>query len=126
MQSRPTWSQPKRFWSKSDKPDQPTPKVKREISIEKLKEKFEKLRLYVDSRGGWLVSVPGARDVAVEVLPDSLLPADLEDAGYRLTPVEGTFKRMIPNAIEEVIMVRGQPVRRTVHAGLVSTRRFSF
>jgi hypothetical protein len=61
--------------------------------------------------------------MAMECLPDSGLPSQLEADGYVLREIEGEHRRIIPNATAEVIEVNGKPVRRQVYAGIVETRR---
>jgi hypothetical protein len=102
------------------------------------KDRFESRNQFVISRNGWIISVPGARDVLVEVLLDSGLPDELAQLGYQLTP-EGSGERILAGSIVEhfVMNKRGElepltaestgPIASTVtHAGIVKTRRFSF
>jgi hypothetical protein len=60
------------------------------------KERFAKLNRYVTERHGWLTSIPGAREVELQTLPDSTLPGDLERLGYRLEEI-GETERILPS-----------------------------
>jgi hypothetical protein len=55
-------------------------------AVDSRKERFDKLNAVVTAGGGWIVSVPGAMEVSVEVLPRSGLPDELRQLGYELKP----------------------------------------
>jgi len=103
-----------------------------------LKERFARLHAFVTERQGWIVSVPGAEMVTIEVLPGSILPNELRDAGYALEAV-GSGERILASAITEKLTLTScgvfEPltpdstkavaeIRR--HEGIVKVRRFTF
>jgi hypothetical protein len=62
--------------------------------------RFAGLCEFVRAHHGWVTSVAGSREVRIDVLPDSALPATLERIAYKLTRGEdGT--RILPTAITQ-------------------------
>ena len=95
--------------------------------VKNRKELFVELNEFVRARNGWITSVPGAVDVAIETLPGSTLPDELRKNGY--DPVEtGDGQRIIPHAIVEAVITEGSTrvAYRTTHAGIVGVHRFKF
>jgi hypothetical protein len=87
---------------------------------------------------GWVTSVAGAREVRIDVLPGSALPATLERIGYRLRREE-PGQRVLAHAIVEeftrnkdgslALLSPGSTLpieRRMTHAGISPVERFSF
>jgi hypothetical protein len=94
--------------------------------IESRKDAFDKLLKFVTSRHGWIISVPGSSEIAMECLPGSALPEELYDAGYDPEPA-GVGERILPHAIRETFLTEGSTVvRRVTHAGIVRVERFTF
>lgn len=91
------------------------------------KELFEGVNAFVRKGGGWITSIPGARDVMMECLPGSALPDALREKGYTVE-ADGQGTRLIPHAITETVVTEGstRPTYRTTHAGIVSVQRFRF
>jgi hypothetical protein len=69
--------------------------VPRDEQIDARKRRFDELNEFVSARGGWMTSVPGAREVTVECLPGSNLPDDLR---ARLRRHRGWQRRANPAA----------------------------
>ena len=115
------------------------------------KAKFASLLKYVTARQGWLTSVPGERDVAMECLPESSLPDELRagaeymlgDETVRLpkykVEADGETTRILPHAIVEKLVrgTGGELVPLTpgstaaiaetrTHAGICRVERFGF
>jgi hypothetical protein len=94
--------------------------------IESRKDAFDKLLKFVTARNGWITSVPGSSQIAMECLPGSALPEELYDAGYDPEPA-GEGERILPHAITETFLTEGSTVvRRVTHAGIVRVLRYSF
>jgi hypothetical protein len=102
------------------------------------KERFAKLNRYVTERHGWLTSIPGAREVELQTLPDSTLPGDLERLGYRLEEI-GETERILPSGITErfargadgeLVPITQESTRAVaetrLHAGIVKVKRYAF
>lgn len=102
------------------------------------KEKFASLNRWIGERGGWIVSVPGDREVRVECLTDSTIPEELRKEGYVLTAL-GESERILHTAIEQKLSAAsdgtmvpwtpesGGPVSLvTQHAGIVTVLRYGF
>ena len=102
------------------------------------KDRFASLNAYVTKRHGWLTSIPGAREVELQTLPDSRLPADLEALGYRLEEI-GESERILPcgiterfvraatGALEPATEGSTKPIAETRHhAGITRVLRFAF
>jgi hypothetical protein len=101
------------------------------------KDKFAGLNKFVTHRGGWITSVPGALEVAIECLPGSTLPDELRAAGYDLRK-DGEGERILPAAIVQEFTMSSygafepltpgstKPVEVRRHAGIVAVMRFSF
>jgi hypothetical protein len=102
--------------------------MKRRPTLEDRKAKFAAINEFVISAGGWLVSIPGEREVRLECLETSDLPQKLRDAGYELRE-DGEGQRIVPHAITERF-TRGESTRpvvhRVTHAGLCKVLKFSF
>ncbi|WP_316159796.1 hypothetical protein [Bradyrhizobium sp. SZCCHNRI20481] len=99
-------------------------------------ERFAALNRWVTARGGWIVSLPGADPVMIEVLPGSSLIDELEEAGYELTSASegerivpgrivqrfatasnGTFEPLTANSTVPVALT-------TTHAGITRVMRY--
>jgi hypothetical protein len=106
--------------------------------IDERKSRFEGLNEFVQSRGGWTTSVPGAAEVTVECLPDSALPDDLRGLGYDVIAA-GDGERILPHRIVERFVRRAdselepltagstKPVAEVrTHAGIVRVKRYGF
>ena len=102
------------------------------------KNRFDALNAFVSKRNGWVTSVPGAREITFEVLPDSPLPADLGELGYEIRKI-GEGQRILVGAIVEnfthgpdgelQLLTEGStlPVAETrTHAGIVGVQRYGF
>ncbi|MCK1653847.1 hypothetical protein IVA88_20730 [Bradyrhizobium sp. 149] len=98
-----------------------------QFKIRDRKELFAAINEMVTKAGdGWLTSVPGAAEMALETLPMSVLPSELAALGYCLEPL-ADGQRMLPMPILERVKLEGSSVPITVtHAGVVVVRRFSF
>lgn len=107
-------------------------------ALEDRKERFAALNKFVTDRGGWIVSIPGDRDVRIDVLENSALPDELRGLGYVLTAL-GESERILHTAIEQKFVrapdgtfapwtpESGGPVSLvTQHAGIVTVHRYSF
>jgi hypothetical protein len=101
------------------------------------KERFDRLNRFVSDRGGWIVSIPGARNVIIEAISVTIA-SDLKGLDYLPVGIEGG-RRIISGAIEERfvrtasgalvpwIEASGKVVAEVRHhAGIVPTRRYSF
>lgn len=90
------------------------------------KERFDAINRQAQRLGdAWLVSVPGEPEIRIETLPNSALPEQLRELGYRLTD-NGTGERILPSAITEAVLIEGSTRTRTVtHAGIARVRKFS-
>jgi hypothetical protein len=102
------------------------------------KSKFAALNAWVRVRGGWIVSVPGDREVRIETLENSGIPEELRKLGYTLSNL-GQGERILHHAIEQkftrapdgtfVPLTPGSsgPVALvTQHAGIVTVARYGF
>jgi hypothetical protein len=113
--------------------------MSKQAEIADRKERFHEINEFVRARHGWLTSIPGDRDVELQTLPGSTLPAEVTARfGYVLDEV-GETQRILPVAIVErfVRNTAGQLTPATIgstrpiaelrhHAGIVRTRRFTF
>jgi hypothetical protein len=108
--------------------------------VRERKEEFEALNDLIRRGGGWIVSVPGAREVRLEVLPGSPLPNALRARGYdvqRDEPAHG--ERILPHSIVEWFVRGGdgafelatagstKPIAsRVTHAGVAKVEKYWF
>jgi hypothetical protein len=94
------------------------------------REAWDTLNAYVHSKGAWIVSLPGDnRDVVMEVLENSELPADLIRRGYELEPADPpSGERILPTARTEHILIENSTKSTIVvtHAGVVRVLRYVF
>jgi hypothetical protein len=106
---------------------EPSTKPTRSLSLPDRKDLFDRINTFVSARSGWLTSIPGARTVALDVLPFSTLPEQLTEKGYQLE-LEGNGTRVIPHAITEAVVAEGstKPAYRVTHAGIVAVDRYRF
>jgi hypothetical protein len=74
--------------------------VPRDPEIDERKRRFRDINAYIAQRGGWMTSVPGAREMRFEALPGSPLPDRLRGLGY-IVERTGESQRILPNAIVE-------------------------
>jgi hypothetical protein len=103
-------------------------------ALEERKRRHAGLVSFIGSHGGWATSVPGAREVRIECLPGSALPATLTRTGYELRRGEdGT--RILPVAVSQVFVqnadgalaVAEGSTRMVTHsAGIAPVERWSF
>lgn len=106
--------------------------------LEDRKTKFAALNRWIGERGGWIVSVPGDREVRIECLTDSTIPKELRKEGYVLTAL-GESERILHTAIEQKFVrapdgtfvpwtpESGRPVSLvTQQAGIVRVERYGF
>jgi hypothetical protein len=94
--------------------------------IETRKGTFDKLLVFIQSRNGFVTSIPGAEQVDFDCLPTSTLPAELYDLGYDPEPA-GEGERILPTAIVETFITEGSTVpRRVTHAGITKVKRYTF
>ena len=63
---------------------------------------WEALNDYVSTAGGWIVSMPGARILRIEIPQRSPLAAKLSELGYRVLHV-GVGTRLTPGGTVETI-----------------------
>jgi hypothetical protein len=102
------------------------------------KERFAALNAFVTKRNGWLTSIPGAADMAMECLPGSTLPVALRNLGYDVEPT-GEGERILPAAIivkfaagpdgalQPLTMGSTRSVSLTMtHAGICRVQRYTF
>lgn len=91
----------------------------------------EAITKFIQVRGAWVTSVPGAGQVAFEAPVDSsgALAAELAKIGYRVEHV-GRGARLVPGGTVEIITTRstgGTLVQRErQHAGFIEVDRFQF
>lgn len=109
-----------------------------QFEVRTRKDKFTELNREITQLGGWIVSVPGAREVRFQVLPGNPLPDHLRAAGYKVYP-EGTAERILPGSKVEWL-VKGSdgsfdlatpgstktPAARVSHAGVHQVDVYSF
>jgi hypothetical protein len=55
-----------------------------ETEIEQRYNLWEALTAYIQSSGGWVISLPGTKHLRVEVPQNSALPAKLSEFGYKV------------------------------------------
>ena len=72
----------------------------RNPEAEERKKRFDELTAFVQARGGWMTSVPGAREMTFDALPGSPLPAELTALGY-IVEKTGTSERILPHAVAQ-------------------------
>jgi hypothetical protein len=101
------------------------------------KEKFDRLNKAITKLGGWITSIPGAREVTIECLPASELPDRLRKAGYDLTEIDGG-ERIIPGSITELLTLSSsgafeaatenstKSIYTRTHSGVCRVRRYRF
>jgi hypothetical protein len=65
----------------------------RSPEIDERKKRFAALNEFVQSRGAWMTSIPGAHEVTFDALPGSPLPAQLTAMGYIVERI-GTSERV--------------------------------
>lgn len=114
---------PWREWRKQERPDD-GPDARRQ-ALESRRDEFDRInRMCIGAGNAWLTSIPGDAECRLEALPDSIIPQQLEQLGYRLED-DGVGQRIIGTAIVEEI---GFGARRQVrtYAGPVAVRRFTF
>jgi hypothetical protein len=73
----------------------------RDAEIDERKQRFAAINDYVTKRGGWMVSIPGAREMRIQVLPGSVLPGQLAEPGYIVTRT-GQSERVLAHAMRIV------------------------
>jgi hypothetical protein len=70
----------------------------RDPAVKSRLERFKEINRWIMARGGWVTSLPGAREVTMECLPGSSLPDELTRLGYKLVEL-GEGERILPAAI---------------------------
>ncbi len=101
------------------------------------KAKFEAILRLVSDLCGWVTSVPGAAEIRIETLPDSPIPDELRELGFKVERDEpSTGERILPAAIIETAMrgpdgglvpiVEGStmPIVEIRHAGITPVHRW--
>lgn len=74
----------------------------------------EALVAFIQDRGGWVVSPPGSREIRIECVQGSALPAKLIDLGYSPRHC-GVGQRLVPGGMIETIVKHsssGEPINR--------------
>lgn len=103
--------------SRGDQRRRPLDANQRDPTIEERKERFERLNQFVQARGGWVTSVPGAPDpLRFEALPGSPLPDQLIALGYDVVKT-GESQRILPHAIRQKFTVRADGALEPVTEG---------
>jgi hypothetical protein len=75
---------------------------------EKYKALWSSLNDFIHRRGdAWLVSPPGARDLRIEALQFSEIPAELETLGYHLSPA-GTGTKILGGKFTPIVYFQFQ------------------
>ena len=108
----------------------------RSPEIDARKARFDDINAFISQHGGWMTSVPGAREMTFDALPGSPVPRMLEDRGY-LVMKTGTSERILPHAIRQTFTIRAdgelepftegssKPVTKvTRHAGVTTVEQF--
>ena len=108
----------------------------RQPEVDKLKQQFAALNVFISQRSGWMTSVPGDPDMRFQALIGSPLPDALRAAGYEVTET-GTTQRILPHAVVEELVAHADgsfgpvtegstmPVtRRVTHAGIATVVKF--
>jgi hypothetical protein len=62
--------------------------------------RFDDINAYIAEHGGWMTSVPGAREMTFDALPGSPLPEQLTALGYLVTRT-GESQRVLPHAVTQ-------------------------
>jgi hypothetical protein len=96
------------------KPDRP-----RAAEVEQRRLLWEALRDFIHAAGGWVVSLPGLREIRIEAPQGSSLPAKLIELGYS-PRICGSSTRITPTGTIETITHHpiGKPITRH-HPGIV-------
>jgi hypothetical protein len=107
--------------------------------LEERKARFSGLVDFCNAHHGFVVSIPGAKEVTVECLPGSGLPDVLRKMGYAVRQADPpTGTRILAHGIEERLtrnlagdlepITEGstQPVEIRTHAGIVAVERWQF
>jgi|tagenome__1003787_1003787.scaffolds.fasta_scaffold20263935_2 hypothetical protein len=84
------------------------------------KERFATLNAFVQARGGWVTSVPGAIDVTIECLPNSTLPFELREGGAAIT-IGNVKTELPPYKLDEA----GEG-ERILSGSTVAVKRYAF
>lgn len=98
-----------------------------QFKIRDRKELFAAVNEMVTKAGnGWLRSVVGAAEVALETLVGSVLPSELAAIGELSQPRQDG-QRVLPSPIFEDVKLEGSSVPITVtHAGIRRVQRYTF
>ena len=73
--------------------------------LEQRRKLWDAVNEFVRQTGGWVTSVPGVKDMRIEVPQGSSLPAKLTELGYEVRHA-GAGSRIANNAITEIIDAR--------------------
>jgi hypothetical protein len=72
----------------------------RDPEIDRRKQRFDELNEFVQARGGWLTSVPGAHEISFDALVGSALPEQLAALGYIVEKI-GESQRILAHAVAQ-------------------------
>jgi hypothetical protein len=108
------------------------------VEIDERKNRFEGLNEFIQARGAWVTSLPGAAEVTLECLPDSRVPDELRKLGYDVREI-GVGERILPHQIVERFVRRAdgelepltegstKPIAETrTHAGVAKVKQYAF
>jgi hypothetical protein len=98
------------------KPDRP-----RAAEVEQRRLLWEALRDFIHAAGGWVVSLPGLREVRIECPCGSSLPVKLADLGYSVRAA-GSGTRITPTGTVENVIEHNRTEKPIIHRhpGIVS------
>jgi len=88
-------------------------------------ELFASLCSFIQTNNGWVVSVPLAKTLRFECLPNSRLPERLAELGFEVRHA-GTTSRIVPNAISESYADDRRERRTRIHHGVIQTWLYEF
>jgi hypothetical protein len=72
----------------------------RDDAVDARHKRFDDVNAYISAHGGWVVSIPGARDIAFQALPGSSLPDALRKLGWRVERT-GESQRILARAVSQ-------------------------
>jgi hypothetical protein len=89
------------------------------VELRKRQELWDALNTYVREAGGWIVSVPGLKELRIEAPQGSTLASKLTALGYTIR-LCGSDTRLVPGGTVETIVAHGTgaPIIRH-HAGFI-------
>jgi hypothetical protein len=96
-----------------------SPRAASNAAAEKRQGLFEALNEYIRANGGWITSVPGVRDLRIEIPRGSALVNKLADLGYVMRCI-GSSTRLTTGGHQEVVTEHSTGLPFTIsHAGFV-------